>query len=108
MRAAVCFAAMIPARRAACSGSPFLIAPCLISRTASRDIVIEPRAIASLIVTGFSPTSTIVTRPCASTWDRVGRVGRVGPVGSAPPDPPDLPDRPDLLLFPIALRQEKG
>ena len=36
-------------------------------RSASRDIVIDPRAIASRLVTGLSPTSTILTRPRAST-----------------------------------------
>ena len=34
-----------------------------ISRSASRDIVIDPRAMASRSVTGLSPTSTILTRP---------------------------------------------
>src|SRR4051794_6544983 len=32
-------------------------------------MVIEPRATASRAVAGLSPTSTICTRPCASTWD---------------------------------------
>ena len=36
-------------------------------RSASRDIRIDPRAIASRSVTGLSPTSTIFTRPRRST-----------------------------------------
>ena len=76
---------MMPASRAACSGSPFLTAPLRISRSASRDIVIDPRAIASRSVTGLSPTSTIFTRPRASTCDSVV------PSGSRLPVPPVLP-----------------
>src|SRR5262249_27367608 len=59
----------MPARRAVCSGSPFLTLPDRISRGAARDIEIDPRAIASRAVTGLSPTSTIFTRPRASTWE---------------------------------------
>src|SRR3954454_6549400 len=69
----VCFAARMPASRAVCSGSPFLTAPARINRSASRDIVIVPRATASRLVTGLSPTSTIFTRPRASTCDRRAR-----------------------------------
>src|SRR5438067_2819475 len=69
MSAEVCLAARMPASRAACSGSPFFTAPRRISRSASRDISIEPRAIALREVTGFSPTSTIFTRPRASTCE---------------------------------------
>src|SRR5262249_50173543 len=56
--------------RAACSGSPFLTAPLRICASASRDIRIDPRAMASRLVTGLSPTSTILTRPRASTCER--------------------------------------
>ena len=63
MSADVCLAAMMPASRAVWSGSPFLIAPARISRSASRDIVIFPRATASRAVTAFSETSTIRTSP---------------------------------------------
>src|SRR5687768_11101303 len=70
MSAAVCLAAMIPARRAAWSGSPFFTAPRRIWRSASRDMVIRPRAIASRSVAGLSPTSTIFTRPRESTCVR--------------------------------------
>src|SRR5687768_4538232 len=63
----VFFAAMIPASRAACSGSPFLTLPERISLRALPDIAIDPRATASRSVTGLSPTSTIRMRPLAST-----------------------------------------
>src|SRR6267142_196896 len=65
----VCFAARMPASRAACSGSPFFTAPRRINRNTSADIAIDPRAIASRAVTGLSPTSTIFTRPRRSTCD---------------------------------------
>src|SRR5688572_4097870 len=64
----VFFAAMIPASRAACSGSPFLTLPERINRRALPDIAIDPRATASRSVTGLSPTSTMRMRPLASTW----------------------------------------
>src|SRR5437868_2727717 len=63
------FAARMPASRAACSGSPFFTVPARICRSASRDIEMDPRATASRVVTALSPTSTIVTRPRASTCD---------------------------------------
>src|SRR5262245_46013063 len=59
----------MPASRAACRGSPFLTSPRLIRRSASRDMLIDPRAIASRVVTGLWPTSTIRTRPRESTCD---------------------------------------
>src|SRR3954470_24689563 len=63
---------MMPASRAVWSGSPFLTAPDRIWRSASRDIVIRPRATASRDVTGLALTSTIVTAPrgptCESPW----------------------------------------
>src|ERR1700722_11161569 len=98
MSADVCFAARMPASRAVCSGSPFLTAPRRMRRNASRDIVIAPRATASRAVTGLSATSTIFTRPRASTW------------GSEPlrSDPPAPPARPALLFaVMLALRQEE-
>src|SRR5207248_2861747 len=67
MSDAVRFAAMIPAMRAACSGSPFLTAPLRTTRRAPADIAIEPRAIASRAVAGLPPTSTILMRPARST-----------------------------------------
>src|SRR5476651_33860 len=84
----------MPASRAVCSGSPFLTAPVRMSRSASRDIVIIPRATASRLVTGLSPTSTIFTRPRASTCESF-------------PAFPAAPARPALLVFRIALREEK-
>src|SRR6185369_12590866 len=96
----VCLAARMPASRAVCNGSPFLTAPARMSRTASRDIVIVPRAIASRAVTGLSPTSTIFTRPRASTCVRAVAL----PARPAVPAPPA---RPALFLFAIALRQEE-
>src|SRR5258706_5903436 len=85
MSAEVCFAARMPASRAACSGSPFLTAPARMSRRASRDIAIEPRAIASRSVTGFSPTSTILTPPRASTCDSLPTVGLPALLPFCPP-----------------------
>src|SRR3954453_17283381 len=87
----------MPASRAVGSGSPFLTVPERISRSAWGDIAIVPRAIASRLVTGLSPTSTIFTRPRASTWDRA----------VARPAFPAGPALPALLFFAIALRQEK-
>src|SRR5919204_3151598 len=98
MRAAVCLAAMMPATRAAWGGSPFRTAPVRMSRRASRDIAIDPRATASRSVTGLSPTSTILTRPRASTCDS-SFAGR--------PDLPDLPGPRDLLRIVLALSQEE-
>src|SRR5947207_2601521 len=69
MSDAVCLAAMMPATLAACSGSPFFTLPLRTIVSASRDMRIDPRAIASRSVTGLAPTSTIRTRPRASTWD---------------------------------------
>src|SRR5579862_774544 len=101
MSADVCFAARMPASRAVCSGSPFLTAPRRIWRSASRDMVIVPRATASRFVIALSPTSTIFTRPRASTCDSV----TAAPGRPAAPAPalPDLP----ALFFMFALRQEK-
>src|SRR5688500_5476172 len=67
---------MMPAILAVWSGSPFLTAPARIWRTASRDIVIRPRATASRAVAALSLTSTILTVPPAPTWDSVARRGR--------------------------------
>src|SRR5436190_1636956 len=65
---------MMPARRAVCSGSPFLFLPDRTSVTASADIVIRPRAIASRAVAALAPTSTMRTAPVSSTWVRTGRL----------------------------------
>src|SRR5690242_20551628 len=77
----------MPARRAVCSGSPFFTAPARICRRASADIAIDPRAIASRAVIGLSPTSTIFTRPRASTCDNAALTR--------------------LLVFDIGLREEE-
>src|SRR5207342_3531763 len=97
----VCFAARMPARRAVCSGSPFLTPPERIKRTASRDIVIVPRATASRLVIGLSPTSTIFTRPRASTCERRALFF------PAFPAPPARPALPVLFLIAIGLGQEE-
>ena len=47
---------------------------CGSARSASRDMRIDPRAIASRAVTGLSPTSTILTRPRASTCESAARL----------------------------------
>src|SRR6476646_899277 len=57
---------MMPATRAACSGSPFLTCPLRTAFLAAAVIVTSPRAIASRVVTALPPTSTMRTRPCAS------------------------------------------
>src|SRR5882672_11204705 len=62
-------AARIAASRAACSGSPLATSPRRMSLSAVLLIVIEPRATASRSVTGLAPTSTIFTRPRASTCE---------------------------------------
>src|SRR5262249_53403267 len=108
MRDEVCLAARMPASRAVWSGSPFFTAPARIWRRASRDMVIDPRAIASRVVTGLSLTSTICTRPRASTCDSAC----FPTLSDLPdrPDPPDLPGPrglPDLFARGIAVRQEK-
>src|SRR5687767_10953861 len=66
MSADVCLAAMMPARRAVCSGSPLAIPPRRIRRSAAALITISPRASASRLVTGLAPTSTIRALPFAS------------------------------------------
>src|SRR5689334_1521590 len=68
----------MPARRAACSGSPFLTAPDRMARRAATDIAIDPRAIASRSVTALSPTSTILIRPRRSTCERAGGLDLIG------------------------------
>src|SRR4051794_9535713 len=68
----VCLAAMMPARRAVCSGSPLATPPLRMTLSAAALIVIAPAATASRAVTGFAPTSTIFTRPRASTCDSFG------------------------------------
>src|SRR5262245_405453 len=70
----VCLAARIPASRAVCSGSPLATAPRRISASACALIEISPRATASRLVTGLSPTSTIRAFPRASTCDSRARV----------------------------------
>src|SRR5581483_5877009 len=95
MSADVSFAAMMPAIRADCSGSPFFTAPLRMRLRALADIAIDPRATASRAVTGFSPTSTIFTRPRSSTCVSVRC-----PL-------PDLPDPPAFLLTALSLRQKE-
>src|SRR5687768_3643173 len=85
---------MIPAIRAVCSGSPFFITPPRTWRTASGDIVMRPRATASLVVTALLLTSTIRTFPVASMWDSRG----------SRPSSPVRPRRaPETLLVAIAV-----
>src|SRR3954471_13310300 len=67
MSAAVCFAAMIPASRAVSIALPFASAAVRICRSASGDMRTRPAATASRAVAGLSLTSTIRTRPSAST-----------------------------------------
>src|SRR5262245_34341699 len=74
----VCFAAMMPASRAVCSGSPLATLPLRISESASALIVISPLARASRLVTGLSPTSTMRALPLSSTCDSLA-----GPEGPA-------------------------
>src|SRR5512145_2251979 len=69
MSAEVCLAAMMPASRAVCSGSPLATAPVRMALSAAAFIVMSPRATASRFVTGLSPTSTIFTRPRRSTCE---------------------------------------
>ena len=59
------FAAMMPARRAVCSGSPFFTARVRMARLAAAFILTSPVATASRTVSGFAETSTIRTRPRA-------------------------------------------
>src|SRR5712671_4713977 len=105
---------MMPARRAVCRGSPFLTRPDRTRRRASRDIAIEPAAMASRAVTGFSPTSTIFTRPRRSTCDSVATAVRRArlaspafPTRPAAPALPALPAPPALCLIVFSLRQEE-
>src|SRR5688572_30129387 len=72
MSRAVCLAAMIPARRAVCSGSPLATLPVRINESAAVLIVISPCASASRLVTGFAPTSTMRALPRSSTCDSRG------------------------------------
>src|SRR5262245_48920883 len=77
MRDAVCLAAMMPARRAVCNGSPFATFPLRMRLSAAALIVISPRASASRLVTGLPPTSTMRALPPASTCDnRAAAAGR--------------------------------
>src|SRR5688572_20507999 len=69
IRADVCLAAMIPASRAVCSGSPLATSPRRISRSAAALMTISPRASASRFVEGFPPTSTMRALPLGSMWD---------------------------------------
>src|SRR5687768_3128464 len=74
MSSEVRFAAMIPARRAVCSGSPFLTALSRMARTAAALIRISPTALASRTVLGLPLTSTIRAWPDVPTCDRAGRL----------------------------------
>src|SRR5688572_4452293 len=74
MSSEVRFAAMIPARRAVCSGSPFLTALSRTARTAAALMRISPVAVASRIVLGLPLTSTMRACPDAPTCDRPGRL----------------------------------
>src|SRR5690349_7671468 len=63
----VLLAAMMPASRAVWSGSPFATARLAIARRAAAFMRISASAIASRAVSALAETSTIFTRPCAST-----------------------------------------
>src|SRR5438093_8552532 len=82
-----CLAAMMPATRAACSGSPFFTAPARTRRSASRDIAIDPRATASRSVTGLPPTSTILIRPRGSMCERRAAIILLSLAGPHPRSP---------------------
>src|SRR4029079_456332 len=115
MRDAVCFAAMIPASFAACSGSPFFTAPDRISRSASGFIMISPVATASRSVTALSPTSTIRTSPRGPTCVKpVGRAlsgpapwSGLVPARTRPPDEGRRRGRP-LPATLVSLRKIEG
>src|ERR1700694_272611 len=62
MRSGVFFAAMMPARRAAASTSPFSDSPRRTMRTVAGAIDTKPRATAMRSVRSFSPTSIIFMR----------------------------------------------
>src|SRR5213078_3613782 len=67
-RSAVRLAAMMPARRATASASPFGSAPAAIWASVAARMRTSPRATASRRVTGFGDTSTMRARPRRSTW----------------------------------------
>src|SRR5262245_17804559 len=71
-------------------------------RRASRDISIDPAAIASRTVIALSPTSTIFTRPSRSTCESATR-----PARPAPPAPPALLALPALLRIVLSLREKE-
>src|SRR5688572_26096857 len=77
MSSEVRFAAMIPASRAVCSGSPFLTALSRIARTAAALMRISPVAVASRTVFALPLTSTMRAWPDAPTWERTGGPGRL-------------------------------
>src|SRR5262245_45578095 len=98
MSSEVRFAAMIPARRAVCRGSPFFRFPARICRIVAGAIVTRPVAIASRAVTAFAPTSTIRTCPRSSTCESLG---------TSSPEPrvpsPELRAERGILLLGIGL-----
>src|SRR5437870_2282922 len=67
-RSAVRLAAMMPARRATASASPFGSAPAAICASVAGRMRTSPRATASRRVIGFGDTSTMRARPRRSTW----------------------------------------
>src|SRR5215510_1850880 len=102
----------MPASRAVCSGSPFLIRPARIRRSASRDIVMLPCATASRAVTALAPTSTILMRPRESTCESTKRARPALPALPtfalrASVGEPAFPALLALRFFAIALCQEK-
>src|SRR6188472_2395515 len=74
MSDAVCLAAMMPASRAVCSGSPLATLPVRINDSAAALIVISPCASASRLVVGFAPTSTMRALPRSSRCDSLARL----------------------------------
>src|SRR6185503_17735199 len=74
MSEAVCLAAMMPASRAVCSGSPLDTLPERISASAATLMVISPCASASRLVIGLAPTSTMRALPLSSRCDSLARL----------------------------------
>src|SRR5688500_7785041 len=69
MRSAVRLAAMMPAMRAASSGSPFGVRPPRTASTVSGDISTRAEATARRAVCALALVSTIATRPSSSTCE---------------------------------------
>src|SRR5262249_37355070 len=82
----VCFAAMIPAMRAAPSTSPFLALPCSTRSRVFTVITTRPSATASRSVAGLVETSTMRASPRSPRWVSVGAGFLAGIVTSSSAD----------------------